>query len=44
MRIIALRTLREFWKKANCKDSEQSLRAWFEEARTAGWKNPNEIK
>ena len=44
MRIVALRTLREFWKNPKYEDSEQSLRAWYAEAKKANWQNPNEIK
>jgi mRNA-degrading endonuclease HigB of HigAB toxin-antitoxin module len=28
MRIIALRTLREFWEKPEHRDAEQPLKAW----------------
>lgn len=42
MRLIAKRTLREFWGKHA--DSEQQLKAWYNEAEQAGWKSPNEIK
>ena len=42
MRIIARRTLREFWERHP--DSEQPLKAWFAEAHSADWKNPQEIK
>ena len=42
MRIIARRTLREFWVKHS--DSEQSLKSWFREAQLSSWKNGNEIK
>jgi len=41
-RIIAKKTLREFWEKHS--DSEQYLKTWYETARTSNWKNPNEIK
>ena len=42
MRVIAKRTLRDFWEKhAN---SEQQLKAWYNEAEQADWKSPNEIK
>ncbi len=44
MRIISVRTLKEFWEKSGNADSEQPLRAWFSEARAAEWKGPNEIK
>ena len=42
MRVIAKRTLREFWEKHA--DSEQQLKAWYNEAEQAEWKTPNEIK
>jgi mRNA interferase HigB len=44
MRIIAFRTLREFWEKPEYADSEISLRSWYHEVRSAEWKNSNEIK
>jgi len=42
VRIIARRTLREFWLKHS--PSEQPLRAWFSEAANASWQTPNDIK
>jgi len=44
MRIIAFRTLREFWEKAEYADSESSLRSWYHEAKNADWENANELK
>jgi len=44
MRIIAFRTLREFWEKAEFSDSESSLRSWYYEAKNARWCNANELK
>ena len=44
MRIIAFRVLREFFEKPEYADSEVSLRAWYHEAKTAEWKNSNELK
>ena len=41
-RIIAKRTLREFWKKHA--DSEQYLKTWYETARSSGWTSPNKVK
>lgn len=42
MRVIAKRTLREFWEKhADC---EQQLKAWYRETEKANWNNPNELK
>lgn len=42
MRIIARRTLREFWKKHP--DAEQALRAWYHDVKIARWKTPTEIR
>ncbi len=42
MRIIARNTLIYYWKKY--KGTEQSLKSWFDEARNAVWKSPNELK
>ena len=42
MRVIAKKTLRDFWKTHP--DSEQQLKSWFKEVENAEWKNPNSIK
>ncbi len=42
MRVIAKKILRDFWKSHT--DSEQQLKAWFQEASNAQWKSPNKIK
>ena len=42
MRIIARRTLREFW--ARHPDAERPLREWFAEAHRAEWRGPADIK
>ena len=42
MRVISVSTLRAFW--VDHADSEQQLKAWFEEAQAAQWQNPAEIK
>lgn len=44
MRIIARKTLKNFWEKHEHRDSEQPLRAWFAEAKKAAWKKPQDIK
>jgi mRNA interferase HigB len=44
VRVIARRTLREFWAQRGRGDAEQPLRAWFAEARRAVWHTPAEIK
>ena len=42
MRIISRRALREFWERHP--DAEQSLRAWYQDARRAHWRSPAAIK
>lgn len=42
MRVVAVRTLREFWHLHP--DAEQPLRAWHDEARAAHWTSPQDIK
>lgn len=42
VRIIALRTLREFWTAHA--DAEEALRAWYADARQAEWKTPGDIR
>ena len=42
MRIIALSTLRLFWKKHP--DAEMPLRNWYAEASRANWRTPADIK
>lgn len=42
MRIITLRTLKQFWL-AN-PDAEKAIQAWHTEAKAANWQNPADIK
>jgi mRNA interferase HigB len=42
LRVIAKKILRDFWEKHS--DSQQQLKAWFQEACKAEWKSPNEVK
>jgi len=44
MRIIAFRTLREFWENPKYSDSESSLRSWYHDIKSAEWDNSNELK
>jgi len=45
MRIIAKRTLREFWSlNPNYADSQGPLEAWHEEVLKVSWENPQEVK
>ena len=42
MRIIARKTLKDFWLKHQ--DAEEPLKAWFTEAKNAHWHSPIDIK
>jgi mRNA interferase HigB len=42
MRIIAVKTLREFWERHA--DAEQPLKSWYKEAADTRWNEPNDIK
>ena len=42
MRIIARKTLREFWESHP--DAEETLRAWYHDVKHAEWKTPNDIR
>lgn len=42
MRVVAKRTLREFWERFP--EAEQALKAWHAEAVAAAWQSPAEIK
>jgi len=45
MRIIAKRTLREFWEASpKYADARASLEAWHKEVAEADWENPQQVK
>ena len=45
MRVIALRTIREFWESSSAyADSKGPLEAWYPEAKNAQWRTPAGIK
>ena len=44
MRIIAKRTLTEFWSAPGCADAEGPLRSWYTAAKRADWETPQDIK
>lgn len=45
MRVIAKRTLREFWESTpKYADAEEPLKSWYREAKQAGWLTPAEVK
>ena len=42
MRIIAKKTLREFWQRHS--DAEEPLLAWYREVKQADWNTPASLK
>jgi len=44
MRVIAKRTLRLFWEKTHCEDSQAPLEAWHDVVIKAEWKSPQDVK
>ena len=42
MKVIAVSTLRDFW--ARHPDAEQPLKAWYDEAKHAVWRTPQDIR
>ena len=42
MRLIAIGTLRNFWKTHH--DSKEQLQAWYKLMRSATWKTPSNVK
>jgi len=44
MRIISVKTLRDFWKNPKYSNSKEALKAWVDEAEKADWKNSNDVK
>lgn len=44
MRIIAKRTLREFYRQPRYRDAKGPLEAWHAEASKAKWRTPHDIK
>ena len=44
MRIIARKTIKEFWENSAYSDSEQPLKSWYAIARHADWATPQAVK
>ena len=42
MKIVAIGALRRFWQRYP--DSEQPLKAWYDEAKHANWTTPQQIR
>ncbi|UVJ45179.1 type II toxin-antitoxin system HigB family toxin [Pseudomonas sp. LS1212] len=44
MRVIAKRTLKEFWERPGCTDAERPLTEWHNMMLKAIWTTPQELK
>jgi mRNA interferase HigB len=44
MRIIAKKTLKDFYKQSRYMDSKSALESWYKEISKLEWSNPNEVK
>lgn len=44
MRVIAKKTLRQFWARKRYADAQGPLEAWHDEAIVAAWQTPQDIK
>lgn len=44
MKVISIKMLKEFWEQDSHADAEQPLKAWFDEAKKAEWKTPQDVK
>lgn len=44
MRVIARRSLRQFWDKPGREDARVPLEMWYADAVAADWKTPHDIK
>ena len=42
MKVVSVGMLRTFWRRH--RSAEQPLKAWYDEAKTAGWSTPEDIK
>jgi len=43
-RIIARKTLREFWERPGCESSKGPLEAWFHRTKNSEWRGPHDVK
>ena len=44
MRIIAKKTLKDFYEQSRYMDSKSALESWYKEVSKLDWSNPNEVK
>lgn len=42
MRVVAVKTLREFW--ARYRDAEEPLKAWYAEVTVSQWRTPQDVR
>lgn len=42
MRVVAVKTLREFWTRY--RDAEELLKAWYAEAAVSQWRTPQDVR
>ena len=42
MRVISVKTLREYWQ--DHRDVEGALKSWHAEAKSAGWRTPDDVR
>ena len=44
MRIIAIKTIKNFWSKSRYQDSEQSLKSWVDHIKKVKWQKSHDVK
>ncbi|MFN8672909.1 MAG: type II toxin-antitoxin system HigB family toxin [Candidatus Sericytochromatia bacterium] len=44
MRIIKIKTLKDFWEQKDYKDAEAPLRYWYSNVKNELWNSPSDIK
>lgn len=44
MRVISVKTIKEFWENQKYRGSEQALKSWYQETKRTRWKTPADIK
>ena len=44
MRVVSRAKLKAFWDNAKYSDAEQPLKSWYDEAKKAHWRSPQDIK
>jgi len=44
LRIIARKTIREFWLIPQCRDCQKPLQSWYATVNKADWASPDDVK